>query len=455
MSAAAWAWIAVGSVILAGFFAALQLSLREAYRVVLEQLCIARRDPGATARMDRILADIDGHATAIGLPRILFTLIVGVASVFWIATVRGEGPMTTWPLAGGLGVAAVAVWLFAVVVPLNVADHAGERMIFACSRLIRGAYIAVGPLRVVAGFSDEVVRRLAGAAAHDQEEALQAELLSVVEEGEREGQFDESERDMIEAVVEFRNRTVEQIMTPRIDIEALEMTDDLGALINLIKESNHSRVPVYEGSLDHIVGIFYVKDLMRWLAGDGAKGSGKPFSLKEILRPAIFVPETKTVRELLAELLKSRVHIAVVADEYGGTAGLVTMEDIVEEVFGDIQDEYEEVEDEPPSVKVLADGRSAEVDARASIGDANAELRDLGVELPESEEYDTVGGFVVTTLGRIPGPGDVLTHGRVLVTVVEAGPTRVNKVRVEATPEAEAPRVQVRPVDEAAAADRA
>jgi CBS domain containing-hemolysin-like protein len=336
-------------------------------------------------------------------------------------------------------------------------------MIYACSRLIRLVYILTGPLRIVARFSDEVVRRLTGAAAHSPEQALHTELLSVVEEGEREGQFDESERDMIEAVVEFRNRTVEQVMTPRIDIEALEMTDDLGALINLIKGSNHSRVPVYEESLDHIVGVFYVKDLMRWLAGDGAKGSGKPFSLRAILRPALFVPETKTVRELLAELLKSRVHIAVVADEYGGTAGLVTMEDIVEEVFGDIQDEYEEVEDEPPSVRVHADGRSAEVDARASIGDANAELRDLGLELPESEEYDTVGGFVVTTLGRIPGAGEVLSHGRAKVTVLDAAPTRVNKVRVERVAEPgvlpeggeETPRVQVRPVDEAAAADRA
>jgi CBS domain containing-hemolysin-like protein len=311
----------------------------------------------------------------------------------------------------------------------------------------------MAPLRVVAGFSDEVVRRLTGAAAHDQEQALHTELLSVVEEGEREGQFDGSERDMIEAVVEFRSRTVEQIMTPRIDIEALEMTDDLGALINLIKESNHSRIPVYEGSLDHIVGVFYVKDLMRWLAGDGAKGSGKPFGLREILRPAIFVPETKTVRELLAELLKSRVHIAVVADEYGGTAGLVTMEDIVEEVFGDIQDEYEEVEDETPAVQVQGDGRSAEVDARASIGDANAALRALGIELPESEEYDTVGGFVMTTLGRIPGAGETLTHGRVRVTVVEAAPTRVSRVRVETEAADEAPQVQVRPVDEGAAVE--
>jgi putative hemolysin len=460
-----WIWIVLGGIVLGGFFAALQLSLRESARVVLEQLCAARRDPAATARIHKILDDIDGHAASVALPRIFFNLVVAIGAVIWIAHLRGHAPGDPFPdwfeLVAGLAAAAGAVWLFGLAVPLSIADHAGERMVYAWSGLIRATHILLRPLGAVVSFLDEVVRRLTGATAHDQEEALQAELLSVVEEGEREGQFDESERDMIEAVVEFRNRTVEQVMTPRIDIEALELTNDLGAVISLIKESNHSRIPVYEGSLDHIVGVFYVKDLMRWLAGDGSKGSGKPFSLREILRPAIFVPETKTVRELLAELLKSRVHIAVVADEYGGTAGIVTMEDIIEEVFGDIQDEYELPEDEPPGVQIHADGHSAHVDARMNISDANAELRPLGIELPESEEYDTVGGFVVTTLGRIPGAGETLSAGRAKVTVLEAEPTRVSKVRVEvAEPQAplvpeEPPRVEVRSADQPAAADRA
>lgn len=468
MIGAYWGWIVLGAVVLGGFFATLQLSLRESARVVLDQLCISRRNPKVTARIGRILEDIDGHATAIALPRILCNLLAAVGAVMWAAHLHGHAPGDPFPdvveLTVGLSAGTVVIWLFGLVVPLSIADYAGERMVYAWSGLTRVLYIVLSPTALVAEFSDEVVRRLTGAAAHDQEEALQAELLSVVEEGEREGQFDESERDMIEAVVEFRNRTVEQVMTPRIDIEALELTDDLGALIGLIKESNHSRIPVYEESLDHIVGIFYIKDLMRWLAGDGAKGSGKPFSLREILRPAIFVPETKTVRELLAELLKSRVHIAVVADEYGGTAGIVTMEDIIEEVFGDIQDEYETPEDEPPGVLIHPDGRSAHVDARMNIADANDELKPLGIVLPEGEEYDTVGGFVSTTLGRIPSAGESLTEGRARVTVLEAEPTRVTKVRVEVIePEPavpapplteEPPSVEVRPADQAAGVDR-
>jgi CBS domain containing-hemolysin-like protein len=145
---------------------------------------------------------------------------------------------------------------------------------------------------------------------------------------------------MIEAVVALRDKTVEQIMTPRTEIAAMEYTDDLGAVTGIIRKIGHSRIPVYKGSLDTIVGIFYVMDLMKWLAGSGVRaGSNKPFELQAILRPALFVPETKTVRELMKELLEKKLHIAMVADEYGGTAGLVTIEDIVEEVFGEIYDE--------------------------------------------------------------------------------------------------------------------
>src|SRR5690606_22699110 len=142
------------------------------------------------------------------------------------------------------------------------------------------SFLLLTPLHVLPATVNEVVRPLAGAKSGDQAEVLEAELLSVVEEGEREGQFDEAERDMIEAVFEFRNLTAEQVMTPRTEIEAFELTNDLGAVTRIIRETGHSRIPVYEGSLDNIVGIFYVKDLMRWLAGEGARSNGKPFDLR-------------------------------------------------------------------------------------------------------------------------------------------------------------------------------
>jgi putative hemolysin len=214
-------------------------------------------------------------------------------------------------------------------------------------------------------------------------------------------------------------------------MEAMELSNNLGDVTRFIRGCRHSRIPVYEGSPDHVVGIFYIKDLMRWLAGPGTQGAQKPFELKAIIRPALFVPETKTIRELLAELLAKKVHIAMVADEYGGTSGLVTFEDIVEEVFGEIRDEYEVEEETSPEVTVAAGERVAEIDGRAYIEDANEQIRPLGVELPEGEDYDTVGGLVVTTLGRIPGAGETARFGHALLTVLEAEPTRVSRVRLE------------------------
>jgi CBS domain containing-hemolysin-like protein len=272
------------------------------------------------------------------------------------------------------------------------------------------------PLRSVVRFFDEIVRRLAGKGPATQGEEIQAELMSVVEEAQHEGQFDKVERDMIEAVVSLRGTTVEQIMTPRTEVEALQLTNNLGEVTKFIKSSRHSRIPVYDGSMDQVVGMFYIKDLMRWLAGDGTRGAGKPFELKSILRPALFVPETKTIRELLAELVDKKVHIAMVADEYGGTSGLVTLEDIVEDA---------------PEIAVNQVARSAEIEARAYIDQANDELRSIGVTLPEGEDYDTVGGLIVTTLGRIPAVGETVTIGDAVIHIVEAEPTRVGRVRLE------------------------
>jgi len=241
---------------------------------------------------------------------------------------------------------------------------------------------------------------------------------------------DAVERDMIEAVVNFRDKTVAQVMTPRTEIQAMELSTDLSGVTAAVRSVGHSRIPVYEDSLDHVVGVFYVKDLMKWLAGEGSR-NGKPFSLRSLLRPAYFVPETKTIRQLLAELLAKRTHIAMVADEYGGTAGLITIEDIVEEVFGDIQDEYEEPEADAAEVKIDPATRTAEIDARTYIHDANDALAAIGAELPESEDYDTVGGFVTVTMGRIPTSGETFRHDDLTLTVLAAEPTRVTRVKLE------------------------
>jgi putative hemolysin len=430
MTGAGWFWVVVGALVLGGLLSALFHSLRDMARSRLEELVQARADAGVAARVRNILEDVDGHSTAVGFPRIVCHMIVALGTVFWVAKLRGQDTPQVADAAVGIAAASLLVWVFGLVIPHSVAAYAAEKAVYSWSWLIRLCYRLQAPFQRVVTFADEVVRRLAGREESSEAEEIEAELMSVVEEGQEEGQFDEQEKEMIEAVVDFRKITVEQIMTPRTEIEALEATNNLGEVTKFIRQCRHSRIPVYEESLDHVTGMFYIKDLMRWLAGEGQK-IGRPFELRHILRPALFVPETKTIRELLSELLRKKVHVAMVADEYGGTSGMVTLEDIVEEIFGDIQDEYEQGVEELPGIHVDAEARSADIDGRAYLSDANDALRPLGVELPESEEYDTVGGLVVTRLGRIPRAGDSLQLETVLLTVTEAEPTRVGRIRLE------------------------
>lgn len=440
MSETAWVAIAIIALALGSILSCLAQALRDLSRTTLEEIATIRKGAAGQARVAKILEDVEGHAAAVAFPRVFCNLVVTVALVLWIRGIRlgsvemvGVGADPSWwvEVALGVAIASFILWVFGTVLPTAIARHAGEATVYTWSPLLRLTYLVLRPFKFIPRLVDEAVRRLAGKARHDDPSAIEDELLSVVDEAKEEGKFDETERDMIEAVVKFRNRTVAQVMTPRTEIEAMHLSDDLGKVTGTIRTIGHSRIPVYEDDIDHVVGVFYVKDLMRWLAGEGGSRAGKPFDLRSLLRPALFVPETKTIRELLPELLNKRVHIAMVADEYGGTAGLVTIEDIIEEVFGDIQDEYEQVDENEPEIRIDEPGRKVEIDARAYIEDVNAQLRPLGWELPTSEDYDTVGGFVTVTLGRIPRAGEVFSRNGHTITVLAAEPTRVTRVRVE------------------------
>lgn len=441
----AW-WLVIGlvSLLFGAIFAAVQVALGEMSRGRLDELAEAKGKPGLQKRARAIVDDPMGHRLSVALPRVLFHALVLVAGVMYAAGLAGRTSPTMSDTIIGLCASGVVLWAFAVAAPMIVAQHVAERLVLASSWLVRAWYLVLAPARAVLGVVDEGARRLSGAGDQDAAEALEQELRDVVDEHALGNDLGDEEREMLEAVVEFRTTTVEQVMTPRTEIQALEYTDDLEAVKDLLDTRGHSRVPVYKESLDKIEGFLYAKDLLRWIISHG--NNGTPFILGEVLRPALFVPESKTVRELLTELLAKRVHIAMVADEYGGTAGLVTIEDIVEEIFGEIADEYEDPE--PAGPVVIVEGEHAAiVDARAHIDDVNDELDALGLELPESDEYDTVGGFVVTTLGRIPPAGESFEHAGTKVEVLDAEPTRVVRVRVE--PAAPAENAPAQPTDTA------
>jgi putative hemolysin len=252
------------------------------------------------------------------------------------------------------------------------------------------------------------------------------EIKHLVAEGRAQGVLDQTEEELIHSVFEFSETPVKRVMVPRPSIFALDADTPPGEAERMMIESGFSRIPVYEGSLDHVLGVVYVKDALPLLE------KRQPIVLRKILHPIHLVPETKKVGVLLKELQKRRTHIALVIDEHGSLTGLVTLEDLIEEIVGDIQDEYDWEERE---VERLRDG-SLVVEGTVSA----AELRETyHVPIPESPEFETVAGFMLDALGTVPKGGEVVNVGDYRLTVVDVDRTRVSKVKVEKVPVAVAP----------------
>lgn len=454
MSPALAILLALGAMLIGAICSTLHQALRDLSHKRLDELVRAGISEAVFRRLDRILDDPVGHAMAIAVPRVVCNIAAAVLAAFATAGLRHPGTpaMTPTDVVVGGSFAVLIIWLLGLAAPLALAEHLGERLVLSNTILLRAVHGAATPLRWALGLFDEAIRRLAGRQERTDAEEIQEELLDVVSEGERGGQLDEAERDMIEAVVRFRQIDVERIMTPRTEMDAMEYTDDLNAVKAGVLELGRSRIPVYRETLDNVVGVLYAKDLLHYLARL-APGEDNGFALDALLREPTVVPESKNVRELLTELVARGVHMAIIADEYGGTSGLVTMEDIIEEVFGEIRDEYEaEREDDSPSVEL--EEAAAIADARVAIHELNHALRSRNLSLPESEEYDTLGGFVVTELGRIPAAGESLrTEMGVLLTVLEADPMRVIKVRIEPCSVDEDATVDLAPAESAESAE--
>jgi CBS domain containing-hemolysin-like protein len=230
---------------------------------------------------------------------------------------------------------------------------------------------------------------------------------------------------MINSIIELGERRLHEVMIPRIAIVALPASAGLEETIDKVVDEGHSRVPVFEESIDEVIGILYAKDLLPFL-----KTSSKPRpAIRTLLRPPVFVPESMTVDDLLHEFQRRKVHIAIVLDEYGGTAGLVTIEDLLEEIVGEIQDEFDT--EEPMVVKLSDD--EARVDGRANIDDLT-DLFDTNLELEDEDEYDTVGGLIYHRIGGVPSPGDQVSVDGLTLTVESTDGRRVGKVLVVRRP---------------------
>jgi putative hemolysin len=245
----------------------------------------------------------------------------------------------------------------------------------------------------------------------------EAQIMLQVDVAEEEGVLEEDEGEMIRSIFEFGDTMAREIMVPRIDIKAIPETATLGEAVDQAVATGHSRIPIYKETIDDVTGIFYVKDSLRFL-----REGRLDVRVREVMRDAHFVPETKKVDDLLGEMQARRVHVAIVVDEYGGTAGLLTIEDILEEIVGEIQDEFDA--EEAPVLQVSE--HEVVVDALMTLDDVNDQL---SLEL-EEEDVDTLGGYVYAKLGRVPREGDQIVSQNTRLIVDEVEGNRINKVRI-------------------------
>ena len=282
-------------------------------------------------------------------------------------------------------------------------------------------YLIFSPAIVALNWTANQVLRLFGIRPASEAEHSHSgeELRFLLEQGREGGTIEQEEHELIENVFEFGETTVREIMVPRTSIAAIEVTSSRSALVNLLVEGGYSRIPVYEDSLDNIIGVVHAKDLITLMEHRDL------IILRDLLRPAFFVPETKPIDDLLREFQRRKVHLAIVVDEFGSTAGLVTMEDILEELVGEIQDEHDS---ENHDIEKVSD-QTYIINAALSISDVNDHINEF--ELPEGNDYTSVGGFINKWLGRIPEVNEIFEYDTLRMTVLKTDNHHVAQVKIE------------------------
>ena len=315
--------------------------------------------------------------------------------------------------------------VFGELAPKSIAIQHSQSTTLAIAFPLWFFYLIFSPAIVALNWvSNQVLRlfgiRPASEAAHYHSGE---ELRFLLEQGREGGTIEEEEHELIENVFEFGETTVREIMVPRTNIAAIEVTSSRSALVNLLVEGGYSRIPVYEDSLDNIIGVVHAKDLITLMEHRDL------IILRDLLRPAFFVPETKPIDDLLREFQRRKVHLAIVVDEFGSTAGLVTMEDVLEELVGEIQDEHDS---ENHDIEKVSD-QTYIINAALSISDVNDHINEF--ELPEGNDYTSVGGFINKWLGRIPEVNEIFEYDTLRMTVLKTDNHHVAQVKIEKLPD--------------------
>ncbi len=382
---------------------------------------LAEQGSAAAQILQRLRADPNRFLSTVLFTNTLALIVASTASALMSDSILSRiGISSGWRLWLTLLISlvlSVVLLIIAEVTPKTLAIANAERWALA----------AAGPVDRVATFLSPILwavtiisRGLTGGRAARAPYLTEEELLTVLHVSEEQGVIEEQEHQMIHGIIEIGDKTVREVMVPRTDIVAVERGTSLRDIAKLFKEHRHTRVPVYERDIDHVIGLIHTKDLLLFYT----LSTSQKFDMDRVLRPIQFTPEQKKVDELLNEMRVKKQHMAIVVDEYGGTAGLVTLEDLLEEIVGEIRDEYDTSEEDQ---LVIISDREARVDAGFPLEELNERLH-LGIE--ESGDYDSVGGYVHSMLGKIAEAGDSFQAGRARFSVEKVTGRRIETIRV-------------------------
>ncbi|MBZ0136608.1 MAG: hemolysin family protein [Planctomycetes bacterium] len=354
--------------------------------------------------------------------------IVGFVAHFtgWLMIIMPEGvefELLHLFIAGILTIVSLLVCV--VIVPPLLLRHREEAALLVLLPFFSKLALLFKPFTIISSSVGRMGARIEGVDVKENaQESFEEDLADSLEEAEREGVLDEEEREMIQKVVELGQTPASRAMIPRTDMISIDVQEGIDGALEAAVSHGHSRVPVYEGDRDHIIGVFYTRDLVpTW-----NNPSRRPRALRDIIRPARFWPSNKVLDDLLREMRADRLKIAILTDEHGGTAGMITLEDILEEIVGDIHDEYDEGEVERAHRAILPFHKDeAEADGDVDLDELN---RVLELDLPEGGEFNSIGGLILNQLGRLAAEGDEVEVGEVKLQVIAADEKRIKRVRI-------------------------
>jgi putative hemolysin len=362
------------------------------------------------------------------LSTVLFTNTLALIVASTSTALLSDEIFTRWGVPAGWRLWLTLLVSLALSVVLLIAAEVTPKTL-AITHAERVALAAAGPVDRLAGFLGPILwmvtlvsRGITGGRAARAPYLTEEELISLLHVSEEQGVIEEQEHQMIHGIIEIGDKTVREIMIPRTDIVAVDRHAELRDVVKIFKEHRHTRMPVFEGDIDHVVGLIHTKDLLLFYT----LSTSQKFDMDKLLRPIEFTPEQKKVDELLHDMRTKKVHMMIVVDEYGGTAGLVTLEDLLEEIVGEIRDEYDSAEEDQ---LVILNDHEARVDAGFPLEELNSRL---GLAIEESGDYDSVGGYVHSVLGKIATAGDSFKGGRARWTVEKVIGRRIETIRLTA-----------------------